>query len=159
VLTTLRHERNEAIRVKSEGKIEKFDVHNAPTGRNGFFDVLLTATGNDGRLYGILLEIKRVVPRQMMFNDADINSKKAKQVRFVSEQIRTELESSGDEIRNYRFVDHDEKIKKISDLIAAAQLQVRGYIAGTVKKFDLHQLRTFVVVSVATRIIVENADM
>jgi hypothetical protein len=153
VLTALRRERNEAVRAASEQRVDMFDLREQPTGRDGYFDLLLTAIDRDGRRCGVLFEFKRIVPAQLTFQSVNINSRKNHESRFVADAIRRELDGAQQSILNYVASG-----TTIRDLISSARTQLRGYLTGTVEKFRLNRLHAYVVLSAATRIVVESVE-
>jgi hypothetical protein len=153
VLTALCRERNEAVRVASEQRVDKCDLRQQPTGRDGYFDLLLTAVDGVGQRCGVLFELKRIVPSQLSFKSVHINSRKDDESRFVADDNRRELRGAQEGIMD--FVADRQPIR---DLIASARAQLRGYLSGTMEKFRLHRLHAYVVVSVATRVLVEQVE-
>ena len=135
----------------SEGRVQKVKLDGRLSGRDGYCDLLLTATASDGRRCGVLFEFKRKRPEQIVFSDILLNKQKMNHTRFVKDEIRHYLRS-----RDVLSIDLvDKKLATVGAVVDEAKGQLKGYMPGARTTHELDELRGFVVVSVASEVVVE----
>ena len=136
------------VDVLSEGRVKKVDVNGKLSDRDGFFDLLLTATASDGRRCGVLFEFKRVPPKYVVFSDVRLNTEKLRETRFVKDRIESFLQS-----RDVLSIELDKKPATVGAVVDEAKQQLKGYMPGARTTHKLDELRGFVVVSVASKVV------
>ena len=135
----------------SEGRVQKVKLDGRLSGRDGYFDLLLTATTSDGRRCGLLFEFKRQRPEQIVFSDVRLNKQKLHETRFVKDKIKRCLQSR--DVLSIELV--DKKLATVGAVVDEAKGQLKGYMPGARTTHELDELRGFVVVSVASEVVVE----
>eukprot|EP01094_Clydonella_sp_ATCC50884_P022332 TRINITY_DN50_c0_g1_i4.p1 TRINITY_DN50_c0_g1~~TRINITY_DN50_c0_g1_i4.p1 ORF type:complete len:662 (-),score=92.27 TRINITY_DN50_c0_g1_i4:186-2171(-) len=117
----------------------------------GYADILVQTRGS-----GVLLELKRLRPRDIRFKSKTITEKPDAQVRFVAEEISEELGGmSEEELCEVKLRDRS---RTVGDVLDKACKQAATY-AALKESHRLDRLHGFGVVSVATRIIVRDAEL
>eukprot|EP01094_Clydonella_sp_ATCC50884_P022329 TRINITY_DN50_c0_g1_i17.p1 TRINITY_DN50_c0_g1~~TRINITY_DN50_c0_g1_i17.p1 ORF type:complete len:662 (-),score=94.56 TRINITY_DN50_c0_g1_i17:186-2171(-) len=117
----------------------------------GYADILVQTRGS-----GVLLELKRLRPRDIRFKSKTITEKPDAQVRFVAEEISEELGGmSEEELCEVKLRDRS---RTVGDVLDKACKQAAQY-AALKESHRLDRLHGFGVVSVATRIIVRDAEL
>ena len=108
---------------------------------------------------GVLLELKRVRPREMEFKNETIMKNRDKATRFVAEEISDELSGmTEEELCGVKLDGNYYEGKTVGDVLDSACKQAAKYSA-LKESHGLDRLHGFGVVSVATRIIVRDAEL
>ena len=90
----------------------------------------------------------------MIFDSTSINGKRTNQVRDVTSEIEQELSAKTEkQLRAVRIMDG--RNATVDDLMQSSTHQARQYVQGVKERFDLSQLKSFVVLSLATRVLVD----
>ena len=145
----LQHFETTHIGVSSEQSVAKSVIHREPV-FDGTFGILIV----DAERRGVLLEVKRVRPSQMIFDSTSINGKRTNQVRDVTSEIEQELSAKTEkQLRAVRIMDG--RNATVDDLMQSSTQQTRQHVQGVKERFDLSQLKSFVVLSLATRVLVD----
>ena len=145
-----------AVLCYKEGELkneEKIQIINDPLGhqKNGYYNLLMTCNNQ-----GLLLEFKRIRPQEIInFGVPKIDQKKRNEVCFVAEDIAKFLNSKTDQDIKKMEIEYDGTVEEI---LKKATTQVLQYANGVKEKHHLTSIRSFVVLSLATRLIIVDAD-
>eukprot|EP01094_Clydonella_sp_ATCC50884_P022324 TRINITY_DN50_c0_g1_i12.p1 TRINITY_DN50_c0_g1~~TRINITY_DN50_c0_g1_i12.p1 ORF type:complete len:679 (-),score=107.73 TRINITY_DN50_c0_g1_i12:186-2222(-) len=143
------------LKVKVKVLENENENENKKTSEDGYADILVQTGGS-----GVLLELKRLRPRQIEFKSERIMEKRDKKVRFVAEEISEELGGMSEEELcevKLRYVSKS-GMRTVGDVLDSACKQAAKY-AALKESHRLDRLHGFGVVSVATRIIVRDAEL
>ena len=119
----------------------------------GYADILVRSSGS-----GVLLELKRLRPQEMEFKSETIMKNRDKATRFVAEDISEELGGMTEEELCEVKLRHKKNGETVGDVLDSACKQAAKY-AALKESHGLDRLHGFCVVSVATRIIVRDAEL
>ena len=124
-----------------------------------FVDFALVVVDNNNN--GVLIKIGRLCPKHILFADADLDwfEPNSRDVEAMSSELE-DAEKSGT-LKDIKLSGEIQKLQRVStvgEFVSKKRDQALGYVESAKEKFNLRQLKAFVVISVGDRFIVEECD-